>query len=404
MSGDKMGTALSDQRVEGFVAEGGNLALKKIVKPGTNENQVAAASAAADNVRGVVNEAGYQYGPVGVITRGPATVDAGGVAAVGDMAILSSTGQKVLSVEQDPDTSSDEILVLGRFLSASSADGDEVVIDLDPQKVKNTKKEVIETIAVGAFQEIGEVKVEQTIGTLSATYTADVFQADKDVTITSFKLAVRTSVTANDTNYWEVNLINEGDDGSGTDDLLDNTSDVNTTKATGGSGLTADVLRDFALDSGNVAITAGDVLRLVLTKTASGADLVGVFIEIGYYDASGEFAIFEAPLDLLITRIEIANSVDISASDTNYYTFNATNKGTDGTGTDEILLTTSSANTTKSTGGAALEDFVYRSLGLHATTANRQINSGEVVAFKITKTGEPTDLAGVSLRIGYTKR
>lgn len=399
-----MGVSLGDQRTEGFLAEGGNLALKKIVKPGTNENQVAAASAASDTVRGVVTTDGYQYGTVGVVTLGPVAVDCGGVAAVGDMAILGSTGQKVLSIEQDPDTSSDEIQILGRFLSASSADGDEVVIDFNPYTIKNPKKEVIETIAVGVFQEIGEVKVEQTIGTLSASYTADVFQADKDITITSFKLAVRTSVTADDTNYWEINLINEADDGSGTDDLIDNTSDVNTTKATGGSGLTADVLRDFALASANVNLTAGDVLRLNLTKTASGADLVGVFIEIGYYDASGEFAIFKAPLNLLITRIEIANSVDVSTSDTNYYTFNATNKGTDGTGTDEVLLTTSSANTTKATGGAALADFVYRTLGLHATTANKQMDSGEVLAFKITKTGEPTDLAGVSLRIGYTKR
>lgn len=85
-------------------------------------------------------------------------------------------------------------------------------------------------------------------------------------------LLTATTLTANDTNYWEFFLINKGQDGSGTTKIIDNATLVNTTKATGGSGTTGYVVREFTISSSNT-FNKNDVLVFGATKNGSASNL-----------------------------------------------------------------------------------------------------------------------------------
>lgn len=81
-------------------------------------------------------------------------------------------------------------------------------------------------------------------------------------------------LAAHDSNYNTFSITNLKQDGSGTTPLLAAT-DANTTKATGGSALTANAKRELALHGtkANLQVAEGDVLRIryAATGTLSGA-------------------------------------------------------------------------------------------------------------------------------------
>lgn len=83
------------------------------------------------------------------------------------------------------------------------------------------------------------------------------------------------ALTANDTNYITFSITNLGTAGSGTTVMLAAT-DANTTKATGGTGLSANARRVLTLNgtAGNLVVAAGDRLRIRAAVTNTLANTV----------------------------------------------------------------------------------------------------------------------------------
>ena len=83
------------------------------------------------------------------------------------------------------------------------------------------------------------------------------------------------ALAANDTNYITFSITNLGQDGAGTTALLAAT-DANTTKATGGSAISANTKRSLTLNttSGNTQVAVGDRLRIRAAATGTLANTV----------------------------------------------------------------------------------------------------------------------------------
>lgn len=130
-----------------------------------------------------------------------------------------------------------------------------------------------------------ESKAEQvkSLADLSATTALNIVVPAGATKVKSVKIGVKTAITANDTNYWTFSLLNKGAAGNGTTAIL-GAVDANTTKATGGSGLTAYVARTLTLTvtAADLLVTAGHILEFAATKTASGANLVELVVEVTF--------------------------------------------------------------------------------------------------------------------------
>lgn len=119
---------------------------------------------------------------------------------------------------------------------------------------------------------------QYTAGTTSiaTTSTTDEYIiAAKTGKVTAAKINSLSGLAAHDTNYLTFAITNLGAAGSGTTALLAAT-DANTTKATGGSAMTANTLRSLTLTStaADLQVTEGDVLRLRATSAATLAGAV----------------------------------------------------------------------------------------------------------------------------------
>lgn len=119
---------------------------------------------------------------------------------------------------------------------------------------------------------------QSTPGTTSiaTTSTTDEYViAAKTGKVTAVKLLSLSGLAAHDSNYITPTVTNLGAAGSGTAALLA-ASDANTTKATGGSALTANVVRSWTLSStaADLNVTEGDVIRIRATATGTLAGAV----------------------------------------------------------------------------------------------------------------------------------
>lgn len=119
---------------------------------------------------------------------------------------------------------------------------------------------------------------QNTAGTTSiaTTSTTDEYViAAKTGKVTGIKLVSLSGLATSDSNYITPTVTNLGAAGSGTAALLA-ASDANTTKATGGSALTANVVRSWTLTStaADLNVTEGDVLRIRATATGTLAGAV----------------------------------------------------------------------------------------------------------------------------------
>lgn len=119
---------------------------------------------------------------------------------------------------------------------------------------------------------------QSTAGTTSiaTTSTTDEYViAAKTGKVTAVKLNSLSGLATSDTNYITPTVTNLGAAGSGTAALLA-VSDANTTKATGGSALTANVLRSWALTAtaADLNVVEGDILRIRATATGTLAGAV----------------------------------------------------------------------------------------------------------------------------------
>jgi hypothetical protein len=84
------------------------------------------------------------------------------------------------------------------------------------------------------------------LGTVNATKSLPLLAPESAATLVSARLVVDTTLAANDSNYWSFAIQKKGAAGSGSTDMLD-TGAANSTKITGGSGLTACVGRLLTL-------------------------------------------------------------------------------------------------------------------------------------------------------------
>lgn len=107
------------------------------------------------------------------------------------------------------------------------------------------------------------------LGALSATAAFNLF-APRTGNITGVIFASATTVAANDTNYWTFGLVNK----TQTLTPVDNTNNANSTKATGGSGVTAYTGRALTVAAaGQLGVNANDILELTITKVSAATTM-----------------------------------------------------------------------------------------------------------------------------------
>lgn len=119
------------------------------------------------------------------------------------------------------------------------------------------------------------------LGTISAT-TATPFRIETpntaNVTV-RISLIVDTTIAQSDADYWAFEVQNKGAGGVSATKVVDGTLAVNTTKVSGGSGITNNVPRVFTLTA-NINNNAGEVLTFVATKNGAAANLVGASLKV----------------------------------------------------------------------------------------------------------------------------
>lgn len=125
------------------------------------------------------------------------------------------------------------------------------------------------------------VRTQINVGTLSATGTVRIVSPPYACVRTALRIVVDTTIVANDTDYWDAAEVNKTSSGTGTTAML-SSADSNTTKATGGSGITGYVARDLTLHGtpANLVCAANDVSVLTLTKHGSAANLVNLQVVV----------------------------------------------------------------------------------------------------------------------------
>jgi len=103
------------------------------------------------------------------------------------------------------------------------------------------------------------------LGAVSSTTTFCAFIAPAAGSLNACSLVTQNAISASDTNYWTVSLIDKGSDGT-----QSNTIASKTTKATGGTAFAAYDAWDIGtLSTTHKVLAAGDVV--VLTLAASGS-------------------------------------------------------------------------------------------------------------------------------------
>jgi hypothetical protein len=118
--------------------------------------------------------------------------------------------------------------------------------------------------------------IEIKFGTVSATSTFIVKVARTAAYLNKAILVSQTGVTASDTDYWTIVIINKGSDYS-----KSNTIVTKTTKTTGGTAIAANTVYDLGtLDSTNKNLVTNDVVYLVLTKTGNPAALTDLTLAL----------------------------------------------------------------------------------------------------------------------------
>ena len=125
--------------------------------------------------------------------------------------------------------------------------------------------------------------VQLQLGGVSATSAWAIISPSHAGTLASATITAKATLSASDTDYWTFTMVNKGPGGSGTTAMLAET-DANTTKVTGGSGITAFVARSLSLHASpaNLAHAAGDVLVFTATKSGSAAAIDGAAIQLNF--------------------------------------------------------------------------------------------------------------------------
>jgi hypothetical protein len=133
------------------------------------------------------------------------------------------------------------------------------------------------------FSTAGRTKVQShQLGTVSANASFKFIAPPHASKLSALYIAVDTTVNTDNTNFWTFALTNKGAGGAGTTVMLLAT-DVNTTKTTGGSAITANIPRVLTLvtptGANELDCASRDVLVLTATKAAAAANLVGLLAQ-----------------------------------------------------------------------------------------------------------------------------
>lgn len=136
--------------------------------------------------------------------------------------------------------------------------------------------------AYGVHAPIGE-----SIATTSTTDTY--FQVPKSGRVISIKFTSLAALSASDSNYITWSVTNLGQAGAGSTALLA-TSDLNTTKSTGGVAISATSSKSLVLHgtTANLDVVEGDVIRIRATATGTLAGAVTVPSYNILIDANGQ--------------------------------------------------------------------------------------------------------------------
>ena len=112
--------------------------------------------------------------------------------------------------------------------------------------------------------------------TVATTGNSDVFViAPANGVLSAARFSGTDALTASDANFITFSITNLGQAGAGSAAMLAAT-DANTTKATGGTGLSANAARSLALSgtAANLVVSAGDRLRIRAAATGTLANTV----------------------------------------------------------------------------------------------------------------------------------
>lgn len=131
------------------------------------------------------------------------------------------------------------------------------------------------------------VPVGASIATTSTTDTY--FQVPKSGRLAALFFGSLAALAAHDSNYITFSMTNLGQDGLGTTEML-KTDDLNTTKATGGAGITANAKKTLVLHgtTANLNVVEGDTIRIRATATGTLAGAVTVPRYTVSIDANGQ--------------------------------------------------------------------------------------------------------------------
>lgn len=155
----------------------------------------------------------------------------------------------------------------------------------------NVSTETAESNAAFFGRRLKAYGVHAPVGaSIATTSTTDTyFQVPKSGRVISIKFSSLAALAANDTNYITWTVVNLGQAGAGSTALL-STSDLNTTKATGGVAITASSSKSLTLHgtTTNLDVTEGDVIRIRATATGTLAGAVTVPSYSVLIDANGQ--------------------------------------------------------------------------------------------------------------------
>lgn len=124
--------------------------------------------------------------------------------------------------------------------------------------------------------------------TIATTSTSDIYlSAPVTGSLTGIDFSSLDALAANDTNYITYTAVNLGQSGGGSTAMLA-VSDANTTKATGGTALTAFARRSLTVHgtAANLLVVKGDVIRVRATATGTLAGTVTRSRCIAYFTRS----------------------------------------------------------------------------------------------------------------------
>jgi hypothetical protein len=137
------------------------------------------------------------------------------------------------------------------------------------------------------------------------------------------------------------------------------------------------------------AIASGTAtIRVVLP--GAGAAYVNATIQLEAFAISATVTVFigKMPVKGTVVGASIVSDTAVTASDTNYWSLQVTNKGQAGSGSTAIAT-----KTTMATGGVSLTAYVEQALALSGTPANLVVAAGDIIVLTLTKTASATTMA-----------